>query len=180
MNEISDRRMLSDFFTRDILEVAPELPGMKIVRLINGHKQSWIITEVEAYRGADDLACHASKGRTKRTEIMYHNGGMIYMYLIYGVHWMLNIVTGSVNEPQAALIRSVHGITGPGRVSKSLLLDGSYYGENLTTSKRIWVEEGIASVKVLTTKRIGVEYSGELWANKPWRFICEPGNFLPS
>lgn len=97
----------ASFFNRDVLEVAPDLLGCTLVRDFgNGNIQRFTITELEAYRGEEDLACHASKGRTPRTEIMYHTGGYIYVYLIYGMYWMLNLVTGSNDEPQAVLIRS--------------------------------------------------------------------------
>ena len=119
------------FFSRDVLEVAPQLPGKTIGRIIHGERKEFIITEVEAYRGTEDLACHASKGRTRRTEIMYHEGGHIYMYLIYGMYWMLNIVTGTADNPQAILVRSLQGVQGPGRVSRALELDGSFYGEKI-------------------------------------------------
>jgi DNA-3-methyladenine glycosylase len=159
------------FFSRDVLEVAPQLPGKKIIRIINGERKEWIITEVEAYRGTEDLACHASKGRTKRTEIMYHEGGHIYMYLIYGMYWMLNIVTGKKDIPQAVLIRSLKGVQGPGRVSRELELDGGFYGEKIYDSGRIWIEEGIKSPEIQTSARKGVEYAGEYWSSQPWRFF---------
>jgi len=158
------------FFCRDVLEVAPRLPGKKIIRMMNGEKKEYIITEVEAYRGTADLACHASKGRTTRTEIMYHEGGHIYMYLIYGMHWMLNIVTGPAENPQAVLIRSLEGIKGPGRVSRELSLDGSFYGEKIFDSGRIWMEEGIEPPVIHNAARIGVEYAGEYWGGLLWRY----------
>jgi DNA-3-methyladenine glycosylase len=158
------------FFSLDVLEVAPQLPGMKIVRIINGERKEYIITEIEAYRGTEDLACHASKGRTKRTEIMYQEGGHIYMYLIYGMHWMLNIVSGPKDIPQAVLIRGLQGISGPGRVSRELAMDGSFYGENILTSQRIRIEEGINSPVLFSSPRIGVDYSGEYWSSRPWRY----------
>jgi DNA-3-methyladenine glycosylase len=158
------------FFSLDVLEVAPQLPGMKIVRIINGERKEYIITEIEAYRGSEDLACHASKGRTKRTEIMYQEGGHIYMYLIYGMHWMLNIVSGPKDIPQAVLIRGLKGINGPGRVSRELAMDGSFYGENILTSQRIRIEEGISPPILFSSPRIGVDYSGEYWSSRPWRY----------
>jgi DNA-3-methyladenine glycosylase len=167
------------FFTRDVLEVAPQLPGMKIVRMINSEKNEYIITEVEAYRGTEDLACHASKGRTKRTEIMYQNGGHIYMYLIYGMYWMFNIVTGPKDVPQAILIRGLKGVTGPGRVSMKLDLEGSFYGENILSSKRIWMEEGFTSPKIFSAPRIGIAYAGEYWSSLPWRYYLDI-NYLPT
>lgn len=93
------------FFRRPVLTVAPELLGKYLVRRFeDGTELRFRITEVEAYGGEEDKACHASKGRTKRTEVMYHEGEEIYVFLIYGVYWMLNIVTGKENEPEAILI----------------------------------------------------------------------------
>ncbi len=161
------------FFIQDVLEVAPQLPGKKIVRIINGERKEYIITEVEAYSGTGDLACHASKGRTKRTEIMFHEGGHIYMYLIYGMYWMLNFVTGPKDIPQAVLIRSLGGVKGPGRVSRELSLDGSFYGEKIYDSSKIWIEEGLKSPEIHTAPRIGVDYAGEYWSKVPWRFYID-------
>ena len=101
------RRLGESFFIRDVLDVAPELLGKILVIKKDSSIIQFPITEVEAYRGEEDLACHASKGRTSRTEIMYHQGGVIYVYLIYGMYWMLNFVTGGANQPQAVLIRGI-------------------------------------------------------------------------
>lgn len=119
------KRLEQSFFKRDVLHVAPELLGKYLIRNGNDQPERFMITEVEAYKGVDDLACHASKGRTARTEIMYASGGFIYVYLIYGMYWMLNFVTGKKNEPQAALIRGVDRISGPGRLTKILNIDKS-------------------------------------------------------
>ncbi len=160
------------FFQRDVLEVAPELLGKILVRKFDDDRiEKYKITEVEAYRGSEDIACHASKGKTLRTEVMFNAGGLVYVYLIYGIYWMLNIVTGKVNEPTAVLIRGVENISGPGRVGKALQLDKSFYGENLMTSKRIWVENTNLPVKFITTPRIGIDYAGEPWISKQWRFL---------
>lgn len=95
-------RLTKSFYQRDVLEVAPDLLGKIIVRKFDNYAiQQFKITEVEAYRGMEDLACHAAKGRTNRTEIMFREGGLVYVYLIYGMYWMLNIVTGFENEPAA-------------------------------------------------------------------------------
>lgn len=133
--------------------------------------ERFMINETEAYRGAEDKACHASKGRTERTDVMFHTGGKIYVYLIYGIHWMLNFVTGPENEPQAVLIRGIEGYDGPGRVSKVLGINKSFYGEDLNVSERIWIEDNGDKVSVKTGKRIGIDYAGEKWVNKPWRFF---------
>ena len=168
---MNSNKLPHSFFTRDVLEVAPDLIGKKIIRIINGKRVDRIITEVEAYRGEEDLACHASKGRTTRTEVMYHEGGKIYVYFIYGMYWMLNIVTGKTGDPQAILIRGLPDINGPGRVSRALEIDGSYYGESLITSPRIWLEEGIRFPDIRTAERIGVDYAGKYWKEMKWRYI---------
>lgn len=167
-------RLLNTFFKRPVLDLAPELLGKTLVRKFDdGTIQYFTITEVEAYRGMEDLACHASKGRTARTEVMFHEGGKVYVYLIYGMYWMLNIVTGSEGDASAILIRGLEGISGPGRVGKALHLDKSFYGEDLSTSKRIWIEESGNKPELITTPRIGIDYAGEPWVSKPWRFIIK-------
>jgi len=167
-------RLTTDFYIRDVLEVAPELLGKYLVRKFeNGTLQKFLITEVEAYRGEEDLACHAKRGRTKRTEIMYHRGGYIYVYLIYGMYWMLNVVTGDENNPQAILIRGIENYDGPGKITKNLLIDQSFYGEHIVSSQRLWIEnpEKHTNILIKTAPRIGIDYAGKVWKNKPWRFF---------
>jgi DNA-3-methyladenine glycosylase len=162
-----------DFFSRDVLEVAPDLLGKVLVRRFdNSGLFTSLITEVEAYRGEEDKACHASKGRTSRTEIMYHPGGSVYVYLIYGMHWMLNFVTGGWNEPQAILIRGLKDIKGPGRITRRLLIGSDFYGENLAGSERLWIEDSGQQVTVQASPRIGIDYAGEPWKTLPWRYVA--------
>ena len=172
-------RLKEEFYLRDVLEVAPELVGKRLVRRLKGSGTfSSLITEVEAYRGEEDLACHASRGRTRRTEIMYHGGGKVYVYLIYGMYWMLNIVTGKPGEPQAVLIRGLADLAGPGRITKKLKIDRSFYGEDLCDSHRLWIEPGADEVSVKTDQRIGIDYAGDYWKSRPWRFNWTPGEML--
>jgi DNA-3-methyladenine glycosylase len=169
MTEIT--RLGRDFFTRDVLDVAPELLSkVLVIRSDDGLIRRFKISETEAYRGSEDKACHASKGRTARTEIMYHEGGSLYVYFVYGMYWMLNIVTGEENDPQAVLIRSLENCSGPGRVAKLLGIGKSFYGEDLTCSSRIWIEDSGFSADYEAGPRIGIDYAGELWKAKPWRF----------
>jgi DNA-3-methyladenine glycosylase len=169
-----EKRLNGDFFTKDVLEVAPGLLGKSLVRkFVDGSVKSFLITETEAYRGEEDLACHASKGRTQRTEVMYQTSGIIYIYLIYGMYWMLNIVTGKKNQPQATLIRAIEGYNGPGKLSRALELDKSFNGENLLNSERIWIADNQIEPEYYTTPRIGIEYAGDIWKNKPWRYIIK-------
>jgi DNA-3-methyladenine glycosylase len=164
-------RLSKDFYTRDVLDVAPDLPGKILaIKLEDGLLKRFKITEVEAYRGSEDRACHAFKGRTPRTEIMYHEGGRLYIYFIYGMYWMLNIVTGGNNMPQAVLIRGVEGYPGPGKLTKSLGIDKSFYGEDLVLSERIWVENTGSEHEVKNGPRIGIDYAGEYWKSRPWRY----------
>ncbi len=165
-------RLGKGFYTQDVLELAPALIGKVLVRdFPDGEIRKYLITEVEAYRGEEDLACHAAKGRTTRTEIMYHRGGYLYVYLIYGMYWMLNIVCSFENTPQAVLIRGVQGINGPGKLSRELQIDKSFYGESLMDSQRIWIEDTGENVDYYTTPRINIDYAGEKWAGKMWRFV---------
>jgi DNA-3-methyladenine glycosylase len=168
--EIIHSKLPLDFFSRDVLVVAPELLGKLLVRKFDdGRTERFRITEVEAYRGEEDKACHAHKGRTRRTEVMYHKGGKVYVYLIYGMYWMLNLVTGKESEPQAALIRGLENISGPGRVGKALQLNAGFYGETLL-SERIWLENAALVLPYKTTPRIGIDYAAE-WKEKKWRFL---------
>ncbi len=165
-------RLKREFFERDVLDVAPGLIGKSIViRPGAGPGRSYMITEAEAYRGSEDRACHASKGRTARTEIMYHRGGYLYVYFIYGMYWMLNIVAGTEDSPQAALIRGVEGFSGPGKLTKAIGIDRTFYGEDLTTSDRIWLEDNNIRPDIKTSERIGIDYAGEYWKTRPWRFF---------
>lgn len=165
------KRLSIDFYIRDVLEVAPDLIGKNmIIRLADNTIGSFQITDVEAYRGVEDKACHASKGRTPRAEVMFREGGKLYVYMVYGMYWMLNVVTAEENNPQAVLIRGVENLSGPGRLTKSLGIDRSFNGEDLTISDRIWFEETGLYPVFRTGPRIGIDYSGEYWKTRPWRF----------
>jgi DNA-3-methyladenine glycosylase len=164
-------KLTKNFFIRDVLEVAPEIIGKQLVmRYSDNSLRRFMITEVEAYRGPEDMACHASKGRTVRTEIMFHSGGKLYVYFIYGMYWMLNIVTGVKNMPQAVLIRGIEGYNGPGKLTKKLGIDKSFYGEDLTISDRIWIEDTGFIPEYKTGPRIGINYAGDYWKEVPWRY----------
>ena len=167
-------RLPISFFLRDVLDVAPDLLGKVLVRRFHsGETERYVITETEAYRGGEDKACHANKGKTPRTEVMFCEGGVVYVYLVYGMHWMLNFVTGPLDDSSAVLIRGLEGISGPGRVGKALGLDNSFYGENLMTSQRLWIENSVSQIKYATSARIGIDYAGEPWVSKPWRFMID-------
>jgi DNA-3-methyladenine glycosylase len=167
-------RLPAGFFQRDTVTVARELVGKVLVRAFpGGEVRRYRITETEAYCGASDLACHASKGRTARTEVLFKAGGSVYVYLIYGMYWMLNFVAGPEDEASAVLIRGLEGFNGPGRLGRELCLDRTFYGENLETSPRLWVEDAPAFQKILATPRVGTDYAGEPWVSMEWRFTAE-------
>jgi DNA-3-methyladenine glycosylase len=163
--------------THSTAAVAKKLLGKLLVRKwpdgkISRHR----ITEVEAYHGESDLACHASKGRTKRTDVLYRGGGVWYVYLCYGIHEMLNIVTGPAEHPSAVLIRGVEGIPGPGRVTKQLAIDRALNGAPAARSSGLWLEDDgfvIPRGAMQTGPRIGVDYAGPVWSQKPWRFLLK-------
>lgn len=166
------KKLPAGFYKQDAVTVAEKLLGKILVRRWeDGTESRYMITETEAYLGGEDKACHASKGRTPRTEVMFSEGGRVYVYLIYGMYWMLNVVTGAENHPQAVLIRGINNIVGSGKVGRELKIDKSFYAEDLLFSSRIWIEDAPDISEFSTAPRIGVDYAGEEWCNKPWRFI---------
>ena len=169
-----NRRLDSGFFTRDALVTAPDILGKTLVRVLpDGGRICLPVTEVEVYRGNEDRANHASRGMTTRNRVMFGPGGYIYMYLIYGMHWMFNIVTGAPDHPEALLIRGVGDIRGPGRVTAHLRMDAGFYGEDLTVSPRIWLEDQPPVSEYETGPRVGIDYAGEPWVSMPWRFTVK-------
>lgn len=168
-------RVDSSFFRRDVLDVAPELVGSVLVRQFDdGTISRHIITDIEIYRGVEDLACHASKGKTPRNGVMFEEGGLVYVYFIYGIHWLLNIVTGIKDDPQAILIRGLHDCQGPARLTKMLGINRDFYAEDLSSSTRLWVEKG-ERLPYQVAPRIGVDSAGEYWKNIPWRYFTGSG-----
>jgi DNA-3-methyladenine glycosylase len=164
------------YFAQSTLRVARSLIGKYLVRVIDGCILSGKIVEVEAYVGAQDKACHASKGRTQRTEVLFGPPGVAYVYLIYGMYHCLNVVTEREEFPSAVLIRAIHIdgelVDGPGRLCRALQIDRRLNRVDLTTGESIWFEDRGDLVRrgdVGTHPRVGVDYAGE-WAKKPWRF----------
>ena len=153
------------------------LLGKHLVRRHRGKTVARLITEVEAYDGEHDLACHARAGRTARTEVMYAVGGRWYVYLCYGVHEMLNLVVGPRDWPAAVLIRGVEGVSGPGRVTKTLGIGRKLNAASAKRANGLWLEDRGVQVPrrlVRATPRIGVDYAGPVWAKKRWRFTFDP------
>ena len=158
------------FYHRPCLYVARELVGKVLVHRVDGQEYRLRITETEAYCGESDTACHASKGRTKRTEVMYMEAGTIYIYLCYGVHWMLNIVTGEENQPEAVLIRACEGkMNGPGKLTKALKITGALNRGSIL-GDALWIEDDGFSCAVATDTRVGIGYASEEDQSRLWRF----------
>ena len=171
------RKILSkSFFNRPVLDVAEDLIGKFLVCSVGGKEEAFMITEVEAYDGCEDKACHASRGRTERTEVMFGPAGVFYVYLVYGMYEMLNIVTGDDGYPAAVLIRGVKGVSGPGRLTKRLKITRSFNGKRALRATGLWVEdrgEKILKKHIKRTPRIGVDYAGPIWSKKHYRFIIK-------
>jgi len=171
------------FFDRPTLTVARELLGKYVVREYRGKRRAVVITEVEAYDGPLDRASHASHGSTSRNKVMFGEAGIFYVYFTYGMHWMLNVVTGPQGYPAAVLIRggcyenpknkeSV-SLKGPALLTRHFKINGVQNGKPATKATGLWFEDrGIAvrRSQIIAGKRIGVDYAGKIWRNKPYHF----------
>lgn len=170
------KRLGEEFFHRDVLEVAPDLVGKIIVSNIKGQEIRIRITETEAYRGEEDTACHAHKGRTKRTEVLYGKSGVIYVYLCYGMHWLMNVVTGDEETPQAVLFRAGENFNGPAKLTKELGVTGEQNLKSLIENSQIWIEDDEKEHSYHTDTRVGIAYATEEFRDKKWRFILDNSN----
>lgn len=163
-----------EFFHRDALVVAPELVGKILVRTFDdGTEMRERIAETEVYRGEEDLGCHASKGRTKRTELLFGESGVIYVYLCYGMHWLMNVITGEVDQPQGVLFRAGTVHDGPAKLTKYLGVDGSFNGESFCGNPRIRIEDDGFRPQIITASRVGIDYAGDYWKSIEWRYIAK-------
>jgi DNA-3-methyladenine glycosylase len=172
------RKILSPaFFRRDTLQVARDLLGKHLVRNNKAGLLAGRIVEVEAYVGPNDRASHASRGRTNRTDVMFGQAGIAYVYLVYGMHHCFNVVTDREGYPAAILVRAVeadgHGLVdGPGRLCRHFQIDRTLNKWDLTLGEGLWLEdrgERVPASRIIRAPRIGVDYAGK-WAEKPWRF----------
>ncbi|MFH1246287.1 MAG: DNA-3-methyladenine glycosylase [Candidatus Liptonbacteria bacterium] len=168
------------FFNRPTVLVAEELLGKYLVRKYSGCEYAYTITEVEAYDGFKDRGSHASRGITKRNFPMYGVGGYWYVYFTYGMHWMLNIVTERKYYPAAVLIRGLEGISGPGRVTKKMHVDGKQNNKPAAPESSLWIEDRGSKINKKFIKRkarIGIDYAGTYWARRKWRIHIDPQYF---
>jgi DNA-3-methyladenine glycosylase len=169
----SRQPLTTTFFSRPALVVARDMIGKFLVRRIGKREIAVPITETEAYVGPHDLACHGSKGRTPRTEVMFGPAGHWYVYFVYGIHWMLNAVTDDEGHPAAVLVRGAGRWNGPARLTKALEIDKRFNTLPIARETALWIEDRglkIPRRHIKSTPRIGVDYSGS-WAAKPYRFV---------
>ncbi len=190
-----------NYYTQPTLTVARTLLGQRLVREINGRQLIATIVETEAYIGPADTACHASKGRTPRTEVMFGPPGRAYVYLVYGMHSMLNLVTEEENFPAAVLIRAVEPVAGleimqqnrplkqaksenltngPGKLCRALAIDRGLNNWNLTLGQTLWLETAntVPEEAVAAGPRIGIDYAREPDRLAPWRFWIKGNGFV--
>ena len=168
------QRLTENDYAVDAVTAAKALVGTWLCRrLEDGTVMRRRITEAEAYCGEEDTACHAHKGRTARTDVMYSPGGCAYIYLCYGMHEMLNVVTGPEGYPEAVLIRGVEGAEGPGRLTKLLKIDRSLNREDLVASDRLWLESDGLRARFTASLRIGISYASKRDQKRKWRFTLK-------
>ena len=193
-----------DFFARPTLVVARDLLGQRLVRACNGERLSGLIVETEAYVGPTDTACHAGKGRTPRTEVMFGPPGHAYVYLIYGMYNMLNLVTEHVDFPAAVLIRAIEPVegiatiqafrqqngraasklinltNGPGKLCQALQIDKTLNRWDVTVGQDLWLEAAnpVSGDAVATGPRIGIDYADVKDREAPWRFWIKDNGFV--
>jgi DNA-3-methyladenine glycosylase len=191
-------RLPSTFFERNTLQVARDLLGQRLVRVVDGHRLSGLIVEAEAYIGENDLACHASRGRTPRTEVMFGPPGRAYIYFIYGMYYCLNVVTEPEGFPAAVLIRALEPedgrecmrerrsgrpdrelLSGPGKLCAALDIDKRLNHVDLTQDDRLFLEIGppVDAARVTASPRIGINIPGEA-SEQPWRFYLADSPFV--
>lgn len=184
-----------NWYEQDVVSAAQALLGKRLVRLLNGQRISGLIVETEAYRGEEDLACHARAGYTPRTSVMYGPPGRAYVYFTYGMHWLLNVVCMAEGYPAAVLIRAIQpseGIEiiarrragqppprwtdGPAKLTAALGIDGSLNGADLTNpASGLWIEDAPLPERAIIhqSARIGIERVPEPWKSMPWRFYLQ-------
>ncbi|MER2998629.1 DNA-3-methyladenine glycosylase [Pontibacter populi] len=194
-------KLPKEFYTRpNVVQIAQELLGKHIYTSVDGMLTGGMIVETEAYSGENDRACHAHLNRrTARTEIMYHEGGVAYVYLVYGIYNLFNIITNVEGKADAVLVRAIQPeigteemllrrnmptikpnlTAGPGVMSIALGINRKHYGEDLT-GNTIWLEDKgitILDENIMTVPRVGIDYAGDD-ALLPWRFYIKGSKWV--
>ncbi|MEX0805263.1 MAG: DNA-3-methyladenine glycosylase [Candidatus Binatia bacterium] len=193
---VSAGKLPRSFYEQPTIDVAKQLLGKYLVRNHAGGTTAGRIVETEAYIGPQDKACHASRGRTPRTEVMFGPAGHAYVYFIYGFYNMLNLVTEAKDYPAAVLIRAVEPVdgielmktrrengalrnlaSGPGKLCQAFAIDRSLNGADLCANILYVEDRGEAVPKFQATPRVGVDYAGK-WRSKPYRFLIRGSEFV--
>lgn len=205
---MQNSKLKRKFFERPAVEVAPDILGKILVRKSGNKVISGKIVEVEAYVGEDDLACHARNGKTERNKVMYDHGGLVYIYLIYGMYYNFNIVTAKEHVPEAVLIRALEPMEGldlakrnlekfgkvradkdfmkgPGKLCAALSLDKTFYAEDITKSNQIWIEDSLHFCHPHEGGNLKIETSkrigidyADTYRNKLWRYTIKGNKFV--
>jgi len=182
MDGVTRTRLTRASFNLPTLRVSRDLLGKFIVRRHRGRELAAMVTEVEAYKGPRDRAAHTFGGRrTARVEPLYGDGGTTYVYLVYGIHWLLNFSTAGAGTPEGVLIRGVltadHAkprlVSGPGRVTAYLRIDRRLNHIDATQSAVMWLEDRgirLPARRIMTGPRVGIDYAGAYWSARRWRF----------
>ena len=174
------RRVGRRALSRPAEQLAPWLLGKLLCRRSSGGIIRYRIMETECYCGEEDTACHACKGKTERTKVLYEKGGTAYVYLCYGIHSLFNVVSGKEGRPEAVLVRGVTGYNGPGKLTKAMEIDRSLNGEDMVTSDLLWIEDDGYKTEYIRAKRVGIDYATEKYRDILWRFIVNDGKYKPA
>ena len=163
----------TDYFSSPATILAPNLLGKILCRRTEIGIIRSRITETECYYGEEDTACHAHKGKTERTKTMYEQGGITYVYLCYGMHAMLNIVTGPADHPEAVLIRGLEDAHGPGRTTKFLQITTKDNALPLSPESGIWLEDDGTKPEYTSHPRVGFDYASKKDQERLWRYVIK-------
>lgn len=173
------KRLEREYYKQPATLLAPDLIGKLLCRKVDGRILKYRITETECYYSEQDTACHASKGKTERTKVLYMQGGTAYVYLCYGIHSLLNVVTGEEGFPEAVLIRGVEGYNGPGKLTKAMKIDRNLNETDMTISGELWLEDDGMHPDYEAAKRVGIDYAEEKDREILWRYIIRDGKYKP-
>lgn len=173
-------RLKRKYYTQPATVLAEDLVGKLLCRRTHSGIVRNRITETECYFGEEDTACHASKGKTERTKILYEKGGLAYVYLCYGMHSLFNVVTGKEGHPEAVLIRGVTDYNGPGKLTRAMGIDRELNGEDLVVSRHLWIEDDGFKPMVRADKRVGIDYATPKYRDILWRYMIDDGKYCPA
>lgn len=171
------KRLLRKYYSQSATVLAADLIGKLLCRRTDEGILRYRIAETECYYSEQDTACHASKGKTERTKVLYEKGGTAYVYLCYGIHSLFNVVAGKEGFPEAVLIRGVENYNGPGKVTKAMFIDRSLNGIDLVTSKELWIEDDGVRPEYIAARRVGIDYATPEYRDILWRYIIQDGRY---